>query len=194
MYYLTDFNGTTIVPSLQMIHSLSLEELSVFFNLCDSQSVFFSISVFLNLCDSQSVLFSISVFLNLCDSQLVFFSICAFLNQCFSQLVLFSISAIWGRHPMLYFNIPRTKKCSIAMCYFLRILLTVDTMFDAYLDSATYNLQVFEGGYNFFSANQSLITSSVSSSNLGLCMSKVFFILVQLYLPLSRGSYSRLTF
>ena len=100
MYYLTDFNGTTIVPSSQMIHSLNLEELSVF----------------LNLCDSQSVLFSISVFLNLCDSQLVFFSICAFLNQCFSQLVLFSISAIWGRHPMLYFKIPRTKKCSIAMC------------------------------------------------------------------------------
>ena len=80
MYYLTDFNGTTIVPSSQMIHSLNLEELSVFLNLCDSQSVLFSISVFLNLCDSQSVLFSISVFLNLCDSQLVFFSICAFLN------------------------------------------------------------------------------------------------------------------
>ena len=46
--------------------------------------------------------FSISVFLNLCDSQLVFFS----------------IKAIWGRHPMLYFKIPRTKKCSKAMCYF----------------------------------------------------------------------------
>ena len=100
MYYLTDFNGTTIVPSSQMIHSLNLEELSVF----------------LNLCDSQSVLFSISVFLNLCDSQLVFFSICAILNLCDSQLVFFSIKAVWARHPMLYFRIPRTKKCSIAMC------------------------------------------------------------------------------
>merc|ERR1711963_635823 len=77
----------------------------------------FSISVFLNLCNSQSVLFSISVFLNLCDSQSVLFSISVFLNLCDSQLVFFSISAIWGRHPMLYFNIPRTKKCSIAMCY-----------------------------------------------------------------------------
>ena len=85
MYYLTDFNGTTIVPSSQMIHSLNLEELSVF----------------LNLCDSQSVLFSISVFLNLCDSQLVFFSICAILNLCNSQLVFFSIKAIWGRHRQL---------------------------------------------------------------------------------------------
>ena len=85
MYYLTDFNGTTIVPSSQMIHSLNLEELSVF----------------LNMCDSQSVLFSISVFLNLCDSQLVFFSICAILNLCNSQLVFFSIKAVWGRHRQL---------------------------------------------------------------------------------------------
>ena len=36
---------------------------------------------------------------------------------CLSRSVHFSISAIWARHPMLYFNIPRTKKCSIAMCY-----------------------------------------------------------------------------
>ena len=77
----------------------------------------FSICAFLNLCDSQLVLFSISVFLNLCDSQLVFFSICAILNLCDSQLVFFSIKAVWARHPMLYFKIPRTKKCSIAMCY-----------------------------------------------------------------------------
>ena len=77
----------------------------------------FSICAFLNLCFSQLVLFSISVFLNLCDSQLVFFSICAILNLCDSQLLFFSIKAIWGRHPMLYFKIQRTKKCSIAMCY-----------------------------------------------------------------------------
>merc|ERR1712223_63463 len=83
----------------------------------DSQSVRFSIGAFLNWCFSQLVLFSISVFLNLCDSQLVFFSICAILNLCDSQLVFFSIKAVWARHPMLYFKIPRTKKCSIAMCY-----------------------------------------------------------------------------
>ena len=123
MYYLTDFNGTTIVPYLQMIHSLYLEELSVF----------------LNLCDSQSVLFSISVFLNLCDSQLVFFSICAFLNQCFSQLVLFSISAIWGRHPMLYFNIPRTKKCSKAMCQHVGLSYQIDCLDQSGVGMCTAN-------------------------------------------------------
>ena len=78
--------------------------------------------------------------------------------------------------------------------HFSRRFLPVDTLFDTYLDSATHNLQVFEDGDNFFSTNQSLITSIVSSSDLGLCMSNGFLISVQLYLPLSRGSYSRLTF
>ena len=69
MYYLTDFNGTTIVPSSQMIHSLNLEELSVFLNMCDSQSVLFSISVFLNLCFSQLVRFAVATLCYISTSQ-----------------------------------------------------------------------------------------------------------------------------
>merc|ERR1712240_801726 len=81
-----------------------------------SQSSCHSISEFLKLV-FQSRLVSIGSFLNRIFSQLDLFSIGSFLNWRYSQSDLFSIRSFWGRHPMLYFNIPRTKKCSIAMCY-----------------------------------------------------------------------------
>ena len=87
-----------------------------FLNLDLSQLNRFSIGSFLNRIFSQSDLFSIGSFLNQIFSQSDLFSIGSFLNWRDSQSDLFSIGSFWGRHPMLYFNIPRTEKCSIAMC------------------------------------------------------------------------------
>merc|ERR1712240_86390 len=90
---------------------------SVFPILVFSQSRLVSIEAILNWIFSQLDLFSIESFLNRIFSRSDLFSIGSFLNRIFSQSDLFSIGSFWGCHPMLYFNIPRTEKCSIAMCY-----------------------------------------------------------------------------
>ena len=68
--------------------------------------------------------------------------------------------------------------------HFLQTLLIADTMLSTNLDS--------DGRDKFFSVNQNLITSIVSSSNLGLCLLNGYHSSVLLYLPFSGGLYWKL--